>query len=236
MFARNSVILAGGLAAVLALVGPARAAFDYDEAISGDLSDDGLAPTLLLPGLGDNYLAGAVGAWGTDDDFFGFTVPPGLRLDALILVYHSSTEDTSYLAIEDDAVFVTGLGNPFYFGYCYFDATLIGTDLLPILGASNGNFEPPLGPGDYSFWVDEGGSTKGFSFLFQFQALGDLNCDGVANAFDIDGFVLAMTSAPSFAAYLVVYPDCDPTLADVNMDGAVNGFDIDAFIDLITGQ
>ena len=62
--------------------------------------------------------------------------------------------------------------------------------------------------------------------------VGDVNCDGNINFFDIDAFVLAITDP---AAYAVAYPDCDITLADVNGDGAVNFFDIEPFVELITG-
>ncbi len=61
--------------------------------------------------------------------------------------------------------------------------------------------------------------------------LGDLNCDGVLNAFDIDPFILALTDE---AAYAVAYPDCDILLADLNGDGVVNAFDIDPFIEVLT--
>ena len=65
--------------------------------------------------------------------------------------------------------------------------------------------------------------------------LGDMNCDGDVNNFDIDPFVLALNSADSgFGAYYAVYPDCDGERADCNGDGDVNNFDIDAFIALIT--
>ncbi len=82
-------------------------------------------------------------------------------------------------------------------------------------------------------WVMEGGGypklmiTVGVSY-----GLGDLNCDGLVNAFDIDPFVLALT-APD--AYALAYPDCDYMLADINGDGAVNAFDIDPFVLLLTG-
>ncbi len=62
--------------------------------------------------------------------------------------------------------------------------------------------------------------------------LGDMNCDGSVDFFDIDGFVLAVTDP---AAYEAAYPDCDLMLADVNGDGEVNFFDIDAFVALIVG-
>jgi hypothetical protein len=62
-------------------------------------------------------------------------------------------------------------------------------------------------------------------------ALGDLNCDGAVNAFDIDPFVLALTDPPGYAAQ---YPNCNYMLGDINGDGAVNAFDIDPFVDLLT--
>ena len=65
--------------------------------------------------------------------------------------------------------------------------------------------------------------------------LGDLNCDNAVNVFDIDPFVLALTSGAGFEAYYAVYPDCDAMLADANGDGAVNVFDIDPFVELLVG-
>jgi len=62
--------------------------------------------------------------------------------------------------------------------------------------------------------------------------LGDLNCDGALNTFDIDPFVLALTNP---AAYALQYPLCDFLLADMNADGAVNTFDIDPFVLALTG-
>ncbi len=66
---------------------------------------------------------------------------------------------------------------------------------------------------------------------FSYQ-VGDLNCDGLVNAFDIDPFVLALANPAEYAA---MYPDCDYMLADINGDGLVNAFDIDPFVQLLTG-
>jgi hypothetical protein len=65
--------------------------------------------------------------------------------------------------------------------------------------------------------------------------VGDLNCDGVLNAFDIDPFVLVLTSGAPYQAYYAAFPDCNHLLADCNCDGAVNAFDIDPFVNLLTG-
>jgi hypothetical protein len=62
--------------------------------------------------------------------------------------------------------------------------------------------------------------------------IGDLNCDGSIDVFDIDPFVLALTNPEAYAA---AYPDCDHMLADINGDGAVNAFDIDPFVILLSG-
>lgn len=59
---------------------------------------------------------------------------------------------------------------------------------------------------------------------------GDLNCDGLVNAFDIDPFVLALLDIGEWD------PDCDRMAADINGDGVVNAFDIDPFVGLLTGM
>lgn len=62
------------------------------------------------------------------------------------------------------------------------------------------------------------------------RVLGDLNCDGRLDYFDIDPLV---TSLVNLDAYLAIYPGCDPTVADIDLDGAVTLFDIEPFLDLL---
>ncbi len=62
--------------------------------------------------------------------------------------------------------------------------------------------------------------------------VGDVNCDGSIDFFDIDPFVMAITDPTGYAA---AYPDCDLLSADCNGDGLVDFFDIDPFVGLITG-
>lgn len=56
---------------------------------------------------------------------------------------------------------------------------------------------------------------------------GDMNCDAVLNAMDIEPLILALTDPTGYAR---AYPDCDRDLADLNFDGSVDAFDIEAFI------
>jgi hypothetical protein len=62
--------------------------------------------------------------------------------------------------------------------------------------------------------------------------IGDMNCDGAVNAFDIDPFVLAIVNP---AGYAQQFTHCYIAGADVNRDGQINAFDIDPFVGLLTG-
>jgi hypothetical protein len=63
--------------------------------------------------------------------------------------------------------------------------------------------------------------------------LGDVNCDGAVNGFDIDPFVLALVDPGAYAAQ---YPSCTVARADCDLSGSVDGFDIDPFVRfLLTG-
>ena len=95
----------------------------------------------------------------------------------------------------------------------------------------------PLAYGeDGTIWIVwQGGMTgewKTFLTTLKPLELGDANCDGVVNLFDIDPFVLAM-SDPS--GYEAAYPDCDRMLADTDGDGSVSNFDIDPFVATLVG-
>ena len=62
--------------------------------------------------------------------------------------------------------------------------------------------------------------------------VGDMNCDGVVNNFDIDPFVTAVASGE--AAYHAAYPGCEFMNADCDGDGSISNFDIDPFVALLT--
>lgn len=62
--------------------------------------------------------------------------------------------------------------------------------------------------------------------------LGDLNCDGALDFFDIDSFVLALTDP---ALYQAQFNFCDIHLADANLDGVIDFFDLDPFVGLLVG-
>ena len=83
--------------------------------------------------------------------------------------------------------------------------------------------------------IDEGGLDAVLVSAFNCTdviVLGDVNCDGSINVFDIDPFVLALVDP---AAYATAHPGCRIDNADCNGDGDVNVFDIDPFVSLLVG-
>ncbi|MFH1746553.1 MAG: C25 family cysteine peptidase [Planctomycetota bacterium] len=64
------------------------------------------------------------------------------------------------------------------------------------------------------------------------DGLGDMNCDGEVNAYDIDGFICALSVECDYEGQ---YPGCDRNRGDCNGDGEINAYDIDNFI-LIVGS
>ncbi|MGD8452364.1 MAG: hypothetical protein PVJ57_11145 [Phycisphaerae bacterium] len=63
------------------------------------------------------------------------------------------------------------------------------------------------------------------------STVGDLNCDGTVDNFDIAPFILALTNPTAYAAQ---YPQCNISNADINGDGSVDNFDISPFVQLLT--
>lgn len=57
--------------------------------------------------------------------------------------------------------------------------------------------------------------------------VGDLDCNGVVDFFDIDAFVVALAGE---GVYGSVYPDCRWLNGDADTNGAVDFFDIDPFV------
>ena len=69
--------------------------------------------------------------------------------------------------------------------------------------------------------------------------LGDVNCDGVINMFDVDLFAVALATAtddPPFGEYFSRNSACNPMRADMDQNGVVDLFDVEPFVDLLTAD
>ena len=160
--AHKSIILLVGACLFGAAV---HASVIYDESVSGDLSNDGLTPTLLTVSLGSNQVFGTTGkSTEIDRDYFTFTVPAGLVLSAITLLPGTQTLGTlgdSFIGVEAGSQVTLGTSPTDatgLLGWFHYDLGDIGTDILPSMGSSgfgSTGFTPPLPSGTYSFWVQE---------------------------------------------------------------------------------
>lgn len=129
-------------------------------------------------------------------------------------------------------------------GYLTFSGTSMATPHVSGLAALLLGFNPSLTPGQLTdiltATVDDLGPggfdiEYGYGRINAYAALaaaspypmGDLNCDGAVNFFDIDAFLVALFD---LAAYPTTYVGCDISRGDFDLDAAVNFFDIDPFV------
>jgi len=149
--------------AAAAIVSSAGAGVAYDEAIDGDLSGDRFNPTAVTTTLGSNLVRMQVvesDAPGGDRDYFTVSIGAGEFIDQIILDESSvdvGFDSTAFVGLAFDDIFdfdPDGLTGPGLEGFVLTGSSLVGTD---ILGDLSGAGLSSLGPGDYSFWVQQTG-------------------------------------------------------------------------------
>lgn len=175
----------GSLSLVLAALGilasgsVSRGTILYNEAVTGDLSNNQAAPTALTLGLGTNSLLGTVGA-GDTQDWVALTVPAGVQLSTLFLITYQSTDGQGFTGVQAGSSFVGSTFDPSaYLGYAHFGTAavngnlpatnLVGTDILPLMGNNtiaqgSQGFTPPLASGTYTFLIQQLGASTVYQF------------------------------------------------------------------------
>lgn len=150
------------LAAALASTGALAAG--YSEKKSGDLSDDGLDPTSVKLKVGANIIDGDDGADianGPDRDYFTIQVEKGQTLESIVLDPKTRIGGlSSFIGVQKGkkvTVDPNGGDPSQLLGWTHFHTSDEGTDILPAIcqGFGAQGCTPPLGPGKYSFWVQE---------------------------------------------------------------------------------
>ena len=153
--------LALGLPLAAVVAQGAVAATIWDEGVSGDLSNDRANPTLLTLAVGTNTIIGSVTAG--ERDYFRFNLPGGNTFTQLNLAAYSPS-NLGFLAVQSGTQITVDPLAPTaapLLGYVHTSNTQVGTDILDDMAASNLlsppaiGFVPPLGPGDYSFWMQQ---------------------------------------------------------------------------------
>ena len=167
----------------LLVAAPAKATV-YDEAISGDLSNNPAAPNALTLTPGLNSVIGTVSGFDNGDgqDWVSFTIPTGFVMTSYINSKYVSADDQGFTGFQSGSSFS---GDPFvaisYAGYAHFgtEATnpdltppvsTVGVDLLPLMAdpsfaPGTTGFTPPLAAGTYTFLIQQGDPvTTGYQF------------------------------------------------------------------------
>lgn len=153
-------------AAALLAATTTQAATAWDEAVNGDLSGNGLAPSFAAFVAGSNQLFGTTGrapAGGPiDRDYLRFTVPAGHVLQSLMVLPGNTTLGSGafiglmagpQFTVPPTATTAAGL-----LGWTLFGIDQEGTDILPAMSVpelGSSGFTIPLPAGDYSLWVQE---------------------------------------------------------------------------------
>ena len=157
---RNRCIGAAVLASMIA--SGAAAEVVYDEAIDGELSNFGFAPTYIQFGAGSNDVLFVTDQDGDDRDFFTFTIEAGFQLSGLVLnAFDTDNEfNLAFMSINPGNVLPFDPDSPVteeLLGYTLFDEGDVGSDLFLEMGQafSTIGFDGPLGPGDYTIWAQE---------------------------------------------------------------------------------
>lgn len=155
----------------------------YEETASGDASGDRLAPTFLqldtadpgaAPGTFRNVIAGTVGATAgvPDRDYFWFNVPAGQQLVGLRVGNETTVGGGGgFIGLATGSVMPVLPSTPNaqgLLGWKLYTLLDRNQDILPAMGvAGNGatGFQPPLGAGDYTLWIQEL-ATGSFTYRF----------------------------------------------------------------------
>lgn len=145
----------------------------WNESVNGDLSSNPDAPTFLNFANGSNTVVGSISEPDGDPrDYMTFTIGPnqfltGLTLDAYgppgVSFQGINAGNTSFIPSTATAGSFLGLD--------FVQEGLIGVDMLPILAIGeygSTGFTVPLGPGNYTYLIQEltGGESRSYQLTF----------------------------------------------------------------------
>lgn len=162
-----------------ALVGAQSAhAINYSEAVSGDITDNRIAPLSLNLDPGSNLLSGTFGPSAVpevpDLDYVTLNVPTGYLLNEVVLTNASVGGAVSFIGVQQGTQFTvpfTTTSSATLLGWHHFGSGDIGTNILPEIASKPGTigFTPPLGSGPYTLWIMELDLSAPHSYAFDFR-------------------------------------------------------------------
>lgn len=159
------------------MVAPTVNTILYDEAITGDLSNDRTQPTTLTLTVGGNIISGATVR--RDREYFNVNVPLGQELQAILLTDYQSADEIAFVGVQKGLEFTeppSGTVVSNLLGWTHFGPSIepVGADLLDNMGQGEGalGFTGTLSAGDYTFWLQQTGvTTTTFAVNFVMSAV-----------------------------------------------------------------
>ncbi|MBX9738115.1 MAG: hypothetical protein K2X32_14430 [Phycisphaerales bacterium] len=171
-FPMFSLIAACAMGVVTGVTAPAAANTVYNEAITGDLSGNRLAPTnlgVLTPG--SNTLLGSTG--NADRDYFRITIAPTQSLTNINLVSYVSNDRAAFIGVQAGSTFTedpnaADVANILGYTLIGPNGAPAGSDILDNMGVGGGaiGFTGALGAGTYTFWLQQLGANTTYTLDF----------------------------------------------------------------------
>ena len=177
----------------LAPAAPAPAALGvlWDESTDGDLSTDPASPTPIVLAVGTNTIRGSVISPADTRDYITFTIPPGQQLTALrqrayVDVPGGFGANRGYNAFNSGSTSLVpnNMNGASFLGGNHIDPLTPGTDMLATLAGAplaGTGFSVPLGPGTYSYLIQQTGPEE--------------------NGYELEFVVSGPTGVPAMSSY-----------------------------------
>jgi hypothetical protein len=149
----------------------------YRESVSGDLSNSGLAPTILPVSVGSNQIFGTTGrgASGVDRDYFSVSIPAGFEISNVVELAGTEVGDAvSFFGIQAGpqvTLPVTATTADGLLGWDHYGPVTTDVNILPSVGiAKQGStgFTGSLPAGQYAFWIQDFAPGT-FAYAFDVQ-------------------------------------------------------------------
>jgi len=175
---RRTIMGVLAIALLASITTSANAQAVFDDAVDGNASSDGAAPTIVDFLAGSNIINGTVTSSSNIRNFYTFTIDAGqeltaINLDAISVVDAAGavSSDPGFFALIDGSTGSTPASGFANLGGNLYDPGDLGTDLLAGIsggGNSGGTGFSSIGAGDYTFVIQQTG-TEVSSFSLDFQ-------------------------------------------------------------------
>ena len=210
----------------LLLAGSASAQVAYDESVSGDLSDDANAPTLISTSETTITVACTTDREGEDRDIFTIEVPAGFELTGILLDYYKSNypKNLGFIGFSSGAILNADPMNPFadgLLGWKMSDESNVGDDLFLSMGQAPASigYEDPLPSGFYTFWVQEISDSSDDWMISLVLSPVEISCAGDFNGNGAVDF-------PDLVQLLSAFGHCASCDEDLDESGSVDFNDL----------